>query len=232
MLNRGVVQNVRENFETGSTEHAAFVDDMLHIAAYAQHGGWGGLKRFWRLWDRVHGICCRCWHVAHARLCWTHSRLWHTVHGTRCRCWHVAHARLCSTEVVVWADNVLGELKTGSTDAPTRRVPQVSNPKGARLVDELWFLRSCPHAPMPHVPMPQCPMSPPPSPLSVTPERCEDVMKCGSCARATRAPMPQCPHVPAPLSPKCQTLKVWGVSKCLMFKWSRIPCSSEPTIKL
>ena len=229
MLNRGVVHNVREDFETRSAEHAAVVDDMLHIAAYAQHGRWGGLKRFWRLWDRVHGICCRCcccccWHVAHFRLCsprgvgecwkpiwrikdrvhwiahaplcWTHWRLWNTVHGTRCRCWHVAHARLCSTEVVERADNALGEFKKGSTDARTRCVPQVSNPKGARVVDEPC---SCPHAPMPHVPMPHCPRSPPPSPLSVTPERCEDVMKCGSCARATRAPMPQYPN--APMSP-------------------------------
>ena len=40
MLNRGGAHNVRDDFETGSTEHVAVVD-MLHMLAYAQHGGWG-----------------------------------------------------------------------------------------------------------------------------------------------------------------------------------------------
>ena len=94
----------------------------------------------------------------------------------------------------------------------------------------------------PHVPMPQCPHVP--APLSTkcqTRKVWEWLMKCGSCARAPMSPcphapmspcpwgegvrmvdpMPPCPHAPKSL---CQTLKVWGASKCLMFKWSGIPC--------
>ena len=38
------------------------------------------------------------------------------VHGICCPCWHVAHARFCSTEGVGGADNVLDDCKTWSTE--------------------------------------------------------------------------------------------------------------------
>ena len=36
----GGPDSVLDDFKTGSTEHVA-IDDMLHMLAYAQQGGWG-----------------------------------------------------------------------------------------------------------------------------------------------------------------------------------------------
>ena len=54
-------------FVTTLRQDLAVVADMLHIAAYAQQGWWGGLITFL---TPFRGTCCRrCWNVAHARLC-------------------------------------------------------------------------------------------------------------------------------------------------------------------
>ena len=163
---------------------------------------------FWITWTWAIWLICLSCHVAHARLCSTRGLgalitfLTSLREGPR----NLLPLLTCCTCSLMLNTGAGGGLitfltplrqgprnleLTGSTDVPTRPVPQVSNPKGGRVVDELCFLCSCPHAPMSPCPRPPCP-------LSVKPKRCGwwNVV----VVLAPHIPMPPCPyaHVPCP----------------------------------
>ena len=126
---------------------------------------------FWITWTWAIWLICLSCHVAHARLCSTRGLgalitfLTSLREGPR----NLLPLLTCCTRSLMlntgagWGlITFLTPLRqgprnlelTGSTDVPTRPVPQVSNPKGGRVVDEMWLLCSPPISPCPHVRMP------------------------------------------------------------------------------
>ena len=138
-LNIGVFLACASNFgslERGPFGWFAFLV-MLHMLAYAQHGGLGALITF--LTSLREGPR----NLLPLLTCCTRSLMLNTGAG-----WGLI------TFLTPLRQGPRNLELTGSTDVPTRPVPQVSNPKGGRVVDEMWLLCSPPISPCPHVRMP------------------------------------------------------------------------------